>query len=154
MRCTGEVFQPDPFLFDLFNEETKTRHEVANFAVLPCQRLTERDGTLVVDMQGRWLYLFVSQFLEKVPKEDNVLGAFDSGIHFCLSGAQSNHLLLLAAGVENTSVFSQREVNPRVRFGVLMGEESCVRVSQEFHDGAALSGIAGVVDELQMGSGV
>ena len=126
MLRTLEVFQLDYLCFNLLDEETQTRHVVADFLVVAGECLCEGDGTLVVDEQDCGGKLWESYLCENVAEEDDVLGGLDSGVDFGFSRTEGDYFLFLTAGVKDTCLLSKSEVHAGVGFGIGMCEKGGV----------------------------
>ena len=81
----AHVLQLDDAILHLFDQETQSRHEVSCFLVFACHVLTKDDSTLVVHIQGCGRFLWMTQLLEDLAEENDILGTFDGCMHFGFS---------------------------------------------------------------------
>ena len=148
------MLQFDDLLLDFLDEVVEPSHVVTSLFVFACHVLAECDGALVVHVEGRGLELFEAEFFENFAKVNDVLGAFDGCVYFGFGGAESDHFLLLASGMEYAGVLPESEVDPGMGLGIGVSEEGGVGACDELSDGLALAGVLRVVYEFQVGGGV
>jgi hypothetical protein len=74
----------------LLNHKMNAIEEVTYAFVIARKRGGEGDHALVVDVEYSGLKLRKSEFLEKVSEVDDVFDCVNGGVHFALSGAESD----------------------------------------------------------------
>ncbi len=77
------VFQLDYMSVDLFDHIVNARQEVFAPFVIPGELLRQCDQGLVINVERCGINLWVSQFVQKVSKVDDVFGCFTGCMQFC-----------------------------------------------------------------------